>query len=147
MDINKIFGTFGSSSKGDDEFPQISFMTTYRKVDSENHPRYFIKLFQKLILSYPGYSNKIIDLFAGSDIGIDAQDMKRAGESILCDRAYGYLTQIDLQDEYHIRILFQEADEDLEKALNKILSYYENKEEYEKCAKIKKYLDFLNFSS
>jgi len=35
----------------------------------------------------------------------------------------------------------------LKEALQKTLFYFENEEEYEKCAILKKYLDFLNFSS
>ena len=58
-----------------------------------------------------------------------------------------YLTEIDIQDKYHIKVLFEEANEKLESALNKCLKYFEDEEEYEKCIIIKKYLDFLNFSS
>ena len=35
----------------------------------------------------------------------------------------------------------------LEEALTKSLKFFEQEEEYEKCAILKKYLDFLNFSS
>ena len=100
-----------------------------------------------MILSYTGYSDKIIDFFASADPDIDAGNVKRAGESMLYSRAYDHITKLDIQDEYHIKILFQEANPKLEEALNLSLSYFENEEEYEKCAILKKYLDFLNFSS
>ena len=51
------------------------------------------------------------------------------------------------QDKYHTKILFEEANPKLKKALNKSLIFFEREEEYEKCAILKKYLDFLNFSS
>ena len=35
----------------------------------------------------------------------------------------------------------------VKKALDKSLKFFEEEEEYEKCAVLKKYLDFLNFSS
>jgi len=147
MDINKIFGTFNSSSRDEgNNWNYYQLPSTQPTVD-ENHPRYFIKLFTKMILSYTGYSDKIIDFFASADPDIDAGNVKRAGESMLYSRAYDHITKLDIQDEYHIKILFQEANPKLEEALNLSLSYFENEEEYEKCAILKKYLDFLNFSS
>lgn len=151
MDINKIFGAFNSSSKDD------GYGLNYRGYDyanprslpsiDENHPRYFIKIFQKLILSYTGYSDKLIDFFASADPEIDAYNVKKAGENMLYNRAYGYITKIDLQDKYHIKIMFEEVNPKLEEAINKTLFYFESEEEYEKCANLKKYLDFLNLSS
>jgi len=77
----------------------------------------------------------------------DIGEVKRAGENMLYNRAYNYLINIDVQDEYHVRILFEEANSKLEEALQKTLFFFENEEEYEKCAILKRYLDFLNFSS
>ena len=147
MDINKIFGAFNSSSKDEGNNWNYYQLPSTRPTVDENHPRYFIKVFTKMVLSYTGYSDKIIDFFANADPEIDADNVKRAGESMLYNRAYGHITKLDIQDEYHIKILFQEANSKLEEALNKSLSYFENEEEYEKCAILKKYLDFLNFSS
>jgi hypothetical protein len=148
LDINKIFGAFNSSSKdeGNWNYYQYQSPSSYNSLD-ENHPRYFIKIFTKMVLSYTGYSDKIIDFFASADPEIDAGNVKKAGESMLYNRAYSHISKIDLQDEYHIKIMFQEANSKLEEALNKSLLYFENEEEYEKCAILKKYLDFLNFSS
>ena len=148
MDINKIFGAFDSSSRDD------SWGKGYDGVKyglppqiSENHPRYFIKMFQKLILNYTGYSDKIIDFFGVADPELDVGEVKRAGENMLYNRAYNYLLNIDIRDEYHGRILFENANPGLEEALQRTLFFFENEEEYEKCAILKKYLDFLNFSS
>ena len=146
MDINKIFGAFNSSSKDEGNWNYYQTPTPPSILD-ENHPRYFIKTFTKMILSYTGYSDKIIDFFANADPELDATNIKRAGESMLYHRAYSYITKIDIRDEYHIKILFQESDPKLKKALDLSLSYFEYEEEYEKCAILKKYLDFLNFSS
>ena len=66
---------------------------------------------------------------------------------MLYGRAFQYLKQIDIQDKYHIKVLFEEANPKLEEALNKSLKHFEGEEEYEKCAVLKKYLDFLNFPS
>jgi len=146
LDINKIFGAFDSSSRDDDDFPQVSFLYN-AKISDENHPRYFIKMFTKIILNNIGFSKQLANFFGSADPQINLIDVQEAGEMMLYNRALKYLEQIDVQDKYHVRILFEEATPKLESALNKSLSYFEREEEYEKCIIIKKYLDFLNFSS
>ena len=103
MDINKIFGTFGSSSRDDNGFEHPTFLYTY-KDDEENHPRYYIRMFTKLILNYTSYNKQLIDLFGKSDPEIDVEEVINTGESILYDRAYYYFTQLDIQDTYHIKL-------------------------------------------
>ena len=146
MDINKIFGAFNSSSKDDNGFEQPTFLYTYKN-DEENHPRYYVRMFTKLILNYTNYNRQLIDFFGKSDPGLDVKEITQTGDSMLYNRAYCYLTELDIHDEYHIKILFEEADSKLKKALDKSLKFFEVEEEYEKCAVLKKYLDFLNFSS
>ena len=148
MDINKIFGSFNSSSKDDnDDFPEVSFLTPSAKVSEENHPRYYIKMFTKLIHNYTSYNKQLIRFFGSSDPELNTREIEETGEMMLYGRAYEYIIQIDIQDRYHIKVLFEEANEKLKEALNKSIKYFEVEEEYEKCAMLKKYLDFLNFSS
>ena len=146
MDINKIFGAFNSSSKDNDGFEQPTFLYTYKQ-DEENHPRYYIKMFTKLILNYTSYNKQLIDFFGKADPRLDVIEIQQTGESMLYHRAYQYIIQLDVHDEYHIKVLFEESNPKLKKALDKSLKFFEEEEEYEKCAVLKKYLDFLNFSS
>jgi hypothetical protein len=147
MDINKIFGMFNSSSNEDENgFPQAGFLT-YKSVSDENHPRYYVKMFIKLVQNYTTYNKQLVRFFGSSDPELSTREIEATGELMLYGRAYEYLNKIDIQDKYHIKVLFEEADIELEQALNKALKYFEEEEEYEKCAVLKKYLDFLNFSS
>ena len=146
MDINRIFGAFGSSSKDENEFEPPTFLHNYR-IEEDNHPKYYIRMFIKLVLNYTKYSNQLINLFGKADPGLDIEEISQAGEIMLYQRAFEYLAEIDIQDKYHIKILFEEANEEFELALNKGLKFFEKEEEYEKCAILKTYLDFLNFSS
>ena len=146
MDINKIFGAFDSSSRDDDGFEHPTFLYTYKQ-DEENHPRYYIRMFTKLVLNFTSYNKQLIDFFGKSEPSLDVVEITQTGESMLYNRAYYYLTQLDIHDKYHIKILFEEVNPKFKKALNKSLKFFENEEEYEKCAILKKYLDFLNFPS
>ena len=104
-------------------------------------------MFTKLIHNYTSYNKQLIRFFGSSDPELNTKEIEETGELMLYGRAYEYIIQIDIQDKYHIKILFEEANEKLEKALNKSIKYFEVEEEYEKCAVLKKYLDFLNFPS
>ena len=138
---------FNSSSNEDENgFPHAGFLT-YKSVNEENHPRYYIKMFIKLVQNYTTYNKQLVRFFGSSDPELSTGEIEATGEMMLYSRAYEYLSKIDIQDKYHIKVLFEEADIDLEQALNKSLKYFEVEEEYEKCVIIKKYLDFLNFSS
>ena len=120
MDINKIFGSFNSSSRDDnDDFPEVSFLTPSSHVSEENHPRYYIKMFTKLIHNYTSYNKQLIKFFGSSDPELNIKEIEETGEFMLYGRAYEYIIQIDIQDKYHIKILFEEANEKLESALNK----------------------------
>ena len=146
MDINKIFGAFSSSSRDDDGFEHPNFLYAYKN-DEENHPRYYIKMFVKLVLNYTSYNKQLLNFFGSTEPSLDLQEISQTGEIMLYGRAFQYLKQIDIQDKYHIKVLFEEANPKLEEALNKSLKHFEGEEEYEKCAVLKKYLDFLNFPS
>lgn len=146
MDINKIFGAFDSSSRDENGFPHAGFLT-YKSVDEDNHPRYYIKMFVKLVQNYTTYNKQLIRFFGSSDPELNTREIEETGEMMLYSRAYEYITRIDLQDKYHIKVLFEEANNNLQDTLDKSLNYFEKEEEYEKCAILKKYLDFLNFSS
>ena len=104
-------------------------------------------MFTKLIHNYTSYNKQLIRFFGSSDPELNTREIEETGELMLYGRAYEYITQIDIQDKYHIKVLFEEANEKLEEALNKSIRYFEVEEEYEKCAILKKYLDFLNFPS
>ncbi len=140
MDINKIFGTFNSKDEDKASFPSPHFI-------DDNHPRYFIRLFVKLLTNYPTYMKQTLGVLRHSGTTMDLDELKTAADILLYNKAYECIVQVDVQDKYHIKVLFEEADDDLKVSLNKILNFFEKGEGYEKCANIKKYLDFLNFSS
>lgn len=104
-------------------------------------------MFIKLILNYTDYNNELIKLLGSSDPELDVKEISRAGELMLYERAYNYLVKLDIKDKYHAKVLIEESNSKLEKALLKILKFYEVEEEYEKCTLLKQYLDFPSFPS
>jgi len=142
MDINKIFGTFNSNQENDG-FPMPKFI----KDMEENHPRYYLGMFSKLINNHLKYQQGLIQMFQAADPKLDIKEIKSTGEVMLFSRAWDYISQFNLEDKYCLEILQKESTFKLQDALNLSIKYFEKSEEYEKCAFLKKLLDSSKFSS
>jgi len=143
MDINKIFGAFNSDKEDENGFPTPKFI----KDMEENHPRYYLGMFEKLINNHLVYQKGLIKMFQSADDSLDIKDVEAAGENLLYNRAWDYIHQFNIEDKYSQEILERKNSKDFIKAVNSAISYFENNEEYEKCAFLKKFLDFLNSPS
>ena len=142
MDINKIFGMFGSE-KTNQDIPTPEFV----KGIDDNHPRYFLGMFEKLINNHLSYQKGLIEMFKVADSALDMEDIEKAGENLLFNRAWEYINKFNIEDEYSQEILVEKCTEKFIKAINSAMTYFENEEEYEKCAFLKKFLDFCNSPS
>ncbi len=147
MDLNKIFGAFGSSSNSggwDNKSFNYSNPRTIPTID-EDHPKYIVRMFWKLIIDHLSHSKQLINFFSTSDPSIESAEVEYAGEVMLYARAYDYIKKIDLKDQYHQKVLKEENRKKLVKAYNMSIKFYESEEEYEKCALLKKQLDYIKF--
>ena len=100
-------------------------------------------MFYKLIINQLSYGKTLIEFFGQSDPSLEVAEIEQAGERMLHARAYGFIKKIDLEDKYHQKVLKEENSKDLKNAYNLAIKYYESEEEYEKCAFLKKQLDFV----
>lgn len=142
MDINKIFGMFGSDGTNQD-IPAPGFI----KGIDDNHPRYFLGMFEKLINNHLSYQKGLIEMFKVADSTLDVKDIGRAGENLLFNRAWEYIDKFNIEDKYSQEILTKQNTEKFIKSIKTAMVYFENEEEYEKCAFLKKFLDFCNSPS
>jgi hypothetical protein len=149
LDINKIFGQFDSSSNNG-RFDNKSFNyynpRTLPSVD-EDHPRYFVRMFWKIITNYLSYGKQLTNFFDATDSSIPMQEIEYIGEKMMYARAYSFIEKVDINDKYHQKVLKKENYEKLIMAYKMSIEFYENEEEYEKCALLKKQLDFIKFLS
>jgi hypothetical protein len=81
---------------------------------------------------------------ADSDLNVD--QMEKAGIHMVYWRAYNHIEKVDLTQDFHVDTLRAYADDNFISALNMCLQYYEDNEEYEKCAFLKKISDIVNLS-
>ena len=138
IDPNKIFGLFGGKEELNSKEPinQANPLA----IDF-NDPFVKLKMFKKLIMNYTFYNKSLIEMFKKADPKLDVGELERAGEAMLYERAYSYIEDLNLKSRKVKKIITSSVDEELEVAFKLSLKYFEEIEEYEKCAFLKNLLD------
>ena len=139
MDINHIFNLFGGDPKKyNEESP-----TTINMTDFEKTPSYKIGMFKKIILNQHIFQKKLINMFKTPKDDFGMEGMDEVGEYIAHHRAWGYIKDCAIKNEIWQDSLSVQNDENLETAVKLSISFFEEIEEYEKCAFLKKIELFL----
>jgi len=100
-------------------------------------------MFKKLIYNHHLFNAQIIKFFDKIDNDLDPVDIDKAGEFVVFTRAWDYIKKIDPEDRQHQEALYHFLDVDLKVALELSINYFQEQEEYEKCAHLKKNLEFV----
>jgi hypothetical protein len=142
VDVNKIFGLFN-----EDENPKYNSDSnqdmSYLLEDYKQHPMFWVGMFKKLIYNHKVFNAKILKSFKDLDGELDMNDVENAGEFIMYNRAWYWINKIDIKESLHQNALTHYADEVLLTYTKVIILYFQELEEYEKCAHLKKIQDFL----
>lgn len=141
MDVNKIFDLF-EQPKGNEKFiaqgEYDKLIENYKK-----HPLYWVGMFKKLIYNHNIFNAQILKFFEKLDEGLDQVDIDRAGEFVIFTKSWEYIKNINPEDKKHQEALYHFADDYLKTALELSINYFQEYEEYEKCAHLKKNLEFV----
>jgi len=144
MDINKIFGLF--DNKEPDSLKEKAVMVD-QLLDYKEHPLFWIGMFKKLIHNHRTFNKEVVSFFSKmEEEELSTYDVEKAGEFIVYNRAWFWISKIDLQDWKCKEALVHYADEYLETYIKFIISYFEEFEEYEKCAHLKSIQNFLQLT-
>jgi hypothetical protein len=136
MDVNKIFGLFGSGSE-DKEIKEEKAVL----IDFKDHPAYWLGMFKKLILNHKLFSNKIIYFLEQVDPEMNTSEMKESGDHIAYERAWQYIKKFNINEESHKESINLVIDENLVKTMDYAILHFQELELYERCAHIKKISD------
>ena len=133
MDIGKIFQSFrsGSLNRNDNSI----------KFQVEDNPIVLLGMFKKLIQNNITFTKKIETHLGKSLKDIDKTQIKKAGEFVVYNRAWNYISKIDLNSEMNVDAIKLTSSKELKKCLNLAIYFFEDLEEYEKCNHIKKIFD------
>ena len=133
--LENIFGLF---SHEDDDLSTNS-KTTY--IDLKSSPVYYVGMYKKLILNHINFNKKVLSFFKKANEELNIEDIKEAGEFVTYNRAYTYIKNLDLGDKNHIDAIQHYTDEYLDTSLELGINFFQQHEEYEKCAFLLKILN------
>ncbi len=110
-------------------------------IDFTQTPVYWIGMYKKLVLNHINFNKKVVKFFKDSNQELDIKDMENAGEFVVYNRAWHYIQNVNINVEEHVLAIEKYTDEYLDTALKLGIHFFEEWEEYEKCAHLKHILD------
>ena len=143
VNVNKIFGLFDSEGEKPKSNSGINQDMSYLLEDYKQHPMFWVGMFKKIIYNHKSFNDKILNSFKDLDSELDMNDVENAGEFIMYNRAWYWINKIDIKETLHQNALTHYADEILLTYTKVTILYFQELEEYEKCAHLKKIQDFL----
>ena len=135
MDLDYFFSFFNPNS-------DIGYSKSEIK-DAKNNPYYKIRMFERLILNGLSFKKSIINFFSQADETLDMVQVDLAGEFMMYNRAWFWISQLELDNEEWVKGLKKASSENLLVSVKLSINYFEEQEEYEKCAFLKKVLDII----
>ena len=144
MNADKIFGLFGDEEGSKPDFNHDTDLS-YLLDDYKEHPMFWVGMFKKLIHNHRVFNTKVMSFFTKLENDeLDLYDVENAGEFVVYNRAWFWIDKIDISDGKCQEVLLHYADDYFETYLKFSISYWEETEEFEKCAKLKSILDFIS---
>ena len=135
IDMSNIFGMFIPGEDLDGKNDEASLEEFRAK------PIFHIGMYKKLIQNHLNFNTKVLKFFKESNNEFDINDIKEAGEYVVFNRAWSYISNVDIEDKGYIDALKHYSDDELHMALDMGIKFFQKDELYERCAfllKIKK---------
>ena len=131
MNINNIFNLFN------DQPDQSQDDETSLLVDFSEHPFYWIGGFNKVIANHSYFQQYTVKMFKDASPSLDEDEMEKAGNHLMFEKAWEYIKDIKLNNQFHVECLGKKASFGFCKNLEYTVQHFEQYEEYEKCALLK----------
>ena len=129
MDFEKIFDSFGSINGPEKDSDDVSLL-----VDFSDHPLYWIGGFTKLISNQLFFEKYTVISFNKIAPEIDIEKLEETSKFLIYSRAWDYIKKIKLDNPLHIDCIKTKANKPFLDALEASIKFFEELEEYEKCA-------------
>ena len=128
IDKDKIFKLFvdGKEISGDKTKDEIK--------DFMNGPYAKIGMFVKLIQNHEIFHKKLEKFLKQEQPDYNVESTKEASEFTVYNRAWSYIEKIDIDNSDHLNAIINFDPRIFYKTLDGAVNFFENYEEYEKCA-------------
>lgn len=144
MDPNNIFNLFDDENTSKVAEPTKKLEDKLKEF--KDSPTVKIGMFTKLILNHHIFHSKLEKFLKQEEPAYDVKSTKESSEFVVYNRAWFYLNQVDINQKEDIFAILDFNPNTLNNALESALLYFEDKEEYLKCAHIFKIQQILKES-
>ena len=135
IDMTNIFGLFVPGEELD------GTKTATNLDELKTKPIFHVGMYKKLILNHLNFNTKVLNFFKESNQEFDVDDIKEAGEYVVFNRAWSYISNVDIKNKGYIDALKHYSDDEFYSTLDMGIEFFQQDELYERCAfllKIKK---------
>jgi hypothetical protein len=136
MDLDSIFNLFNNEEDYNDE--------TSLLMDFSEHPLFWISGFNKVIDNHLFFKLYTVKNFRNISPDINIEELERAGEKLMFIKAWEYIQDMDLSKGFHVECIKLKASKEFVHNLQITIKFFEDLEEYEKCALLKKIENKVN---
>ena len=134
-DMTNIFGLFIPGEELD------GTKTATNLDELKTKPIFHVGMYKKLILNHLNFNTKVLNFFKQSNQEFDVNDIREAGEYVVFNRAWSYISNVNIKNKGYIDALKHYSDEQFYATLDMGIEFFQKDELYERCAfllKIKK---------
>lgn len=128
IDLTNIFGLFIPGEQLDGTNTAKTFNELTEK------PIFHVGMYKKLILNHLTFNAKVLKFFKESNENFDIKDIKNAGEYVVFNRAWSYISEVDVDNQGYIDAIKHYSDDDFCRALDMGIEFFIQDELYERCA-------------
>ena len=135
IDMTNIFGLFIPGEELD------GTKTATNLDELKTKPIFHVGMYKKLILNHLNFNTKVLNFFKQSNQEFDVNDIREAGEYVVFNRAWSYISNVDVKNKGYINAIKHYSDEQFHATLDMGIEFFQKDELYERCAfllKIKK---------
>ena len=133
IDKDKMFSLFEQPEGKKDGKELVTFSNSLL-----DEPFTKIGMFTKLIINHNVFHQKLEKFLKAEKPDYDVQEARRASEFTVFNRAWHYISKIDLEDRNHLEAIMDFKSKPFLLSLDQSIKYFQGPdiEEYEKCAKL-----------
>ena len=136
--IDNIFSLFGLPEDGEQSKSLKKDLEDFKE-----SPYFKLGMFVKMVKNGLHFKRQIVSFFSKSEPELNTNSLDDAGDFMMYNRAWFWISQCKIRSKIWKEALKEYNNEDLVMALKSSIQYFEELEEYERCAFLKKIQDFL----
>lgn len=133
LDPNRIFGLFDALNSSTNTIEDGG-----EYIDIKDTPEYKIGMFTRIIMDHMQFNDRVVEFFSKASNELEREDIENAGEFVVYHRGWFYIKGIDLENRRDWYALEKMANLKTLTAVDLSINYFEEREEYEKCAHLLK---------